>query len=345
MGAVVPMLASMACCGLMILIVGIILISVGAPNEIPMWYGVTLCKCGDMRGSCEVPKKDTITVPSSMDVWASHGLTQSEACPANPFLSGLAAKPQVFDLEQKLFSMDGLEYHPIVYRSDTYARVKMAVHEEKDDEKKVLLSTTPLMLSAEGGESVIVPQDEEADEGMQTENARSKSRSLMKGGRSAGGTARGRSGSAGRWGSGKSASKTSYGHSSCCVSRGTVIFVNRPGPRSRQGYYDSDYDTAEDGQRVDCANAENGCVFEVGANLMRDELDDYSLVPTRDMEWPLKMTVYEATELAPAKASYQPEFYISWWTEDPDNSKVSSYVLLPLGCLLITIPFCAIFFL
>lgn len=89
--------------------------------------------------------------------------------------------------------------------------------------------------------------------------------------------------------------------------------------------------------RTDCGDSETGCVFEVAQNIQRDELDDYSFVPSSDMKWPLTMTVSNATVAVLAKqpSSYEPELYITFWTEDPDNSAVAAYVLLPLGSLMV----------
>jgi hypothetical protein len=302
-----------------------------------MWYGVTLCPCVDCPAQKCLSSKCTSSDPlyQKPEVYQGVALEASQSCRVNPPMTESEGSTQTFELEQKLFSMDGLNYNPILYRTEGAAKVVFRI---TDDDGELLIAGN--VEAQSDGDVVVVPATEEADEAMQPQQTDDeeaptpKSRSLMKGGRSAAGTSRSRSGAAGRWGSGKSARKTGYGHSSCCVSRGTVIFVNRPGPRTNRGYYDTDTD--QDGYD-DCTSSSNGCVFETSADMTRDELDTYSFQPTRDLAWPLHLHVDLAQSTSYWK-DRKPELYFSFWTEDPDNGKVSSYVLLPLGCVMIVFP-------
>lgn len=334
--------AACACMGLVILIVGIILIATAQSDEIKMWYGVNLCPCADCETDPCVASKCAPTDPlhqAGGSVWQGMYVPQDSQCRVNPPLTKADGSSQSFELEQQLFSMDGLEYHPIIYRTDGAARMQFRVTEGDET-----LMGGEVQAKSEG-ELEVVPQTEEdvqPTDVAEDTASKSSSRSLMKGGRSAGGPARTRSGAAGRYGNGAKSYKTSYGRTTCCVTGGTVIFVNRPGPYTRRGYYDTDGD-GDAAQATDCTSSSNGCAYELSQDMTRDELDQFSLVPTRDMDWPLKLHVdfVQTTSYIKNRA---PEIYVSFWTEDPDNAKVASYVLLPLGSVMIFLPLVAVLF-
>jgi hypothetical protein len=288
------------CFGLTILIIGIILISTAGPNEVPLWFGATLC-------------------PTTNDpyYYISQDLPAAGACPA--ILYANQSQEQVFNIERSLFSPDGLEYHPIVFRNSDSAIVQFKL---EDASNKLLFAEGPITIS----NNDVTTSALRADTLKEEEDNPAGMRKLMKGGRGSGSSSRGRSGSAGRYGTGSRVRSTSYGYNSCCVSSGVFIFVYRPGPLTRSGYYDT-----TDSDRSNCGDHKSGCQYELSSNMNRDEFSQISFVPDGKLKYPLKLTVAQASTNSPG---LEPQLYFSFWTADPDNKKVASYVLIPLGCVI-----------
>jgi len=294
--------------GVGILIAGICLITTAGPYEIPLWFGVTLCPLS--------------TDPS---VYISQNLPQAGACPA--VLTANNSQIQEFSIAQSLFSPDGLTYHPVIYRTSESATVQFKL---ADADGNLLLAEGPLTVTNNDvATKIAIPytKEEVDDDPSHTPSMRK----LMKGGRgSYAGASYTRTGTNVRFGSSSVVRNTRYGYYSCCINTGYVVAVYRPGPLTRNGYYDTD-----NSDHSNCGDPKSGCSFEVANNMNRDEFSFVTITADKSLKYPLKLTLIHAQVPSP---SGEPQLYFTFWTDEPDNKRVASYLLLPLGCLFIVIP-------
>jgi len=288
--------------GTIILVIGIVLICIGAPNEVPLWWGLTLCPVVDQSYT-----------------YVTQNLPQAGACPV--VLLANQTQAQVFKIEKSVFSMDGLEYVPVLYRNSDRAILQFKL---EDAEGKLLWAEGPITVSNTGVQTL-----------SSTTPATTSvmKRELMKGGRgsaSAGtSSSRTRTGSSGRYGSSTYVYSTYYGYSSCCVTSGQYVWIYRSGPRTRSGYYDNSVS-----DRTDCGDPSYGCAYELSDDFNRDEFEKLPFVPRSNMAWPLKMTVLQGASYSSATVT-DPQMYLTFWTPDADNKSIASYILIPMGSLII----------
>lgn len=296
-------LVGSTCFGVALLIIGIILLSVSSAQEANVWYGVTMCP---------------VTEVGATDKWLSRELPPAMGCPAYLSLNDTTQREQKFIIEKDIFSLDGLDYHPIFFRNTNEAILQFKL---EDSNGQLLFAEGPSPVS-NSAEATPAADEDQAGPAM---------RKLLKGGRggASGTTTRARAGTGGRYGTNSRVTSTYYGSNSCCISQGVVVWVVRPGPRTRTGLYNT-----EDTTRDDCVDPKRGCAFELPANMYRDEFEDITFVPKGSMSWPLTFTVASAQTTTFGTTVTEPQLYFSFWTNQPDNSKIASYVLIPLGCVI-----------
>jgi len=147
----------------------------------------------------------------------------------------------------------------------------------------------------------------------------------MKGGRGTGGpTGRSRRGTQGRWGDNTFVYRTPYGYCGCCIPMYTMVYIHSGGPRAHGNY-------ADDSKHDNCADPTYGCTYELPQIMTRDEFDTLSFVASQESKFPYYLYVSHAT----LSATSQPQMYFTFWTDDNDGYLTASYVLLPVGCVII----------
>jgi len=84
-------------------VLGIVFMEISSPNEIPLWYGLTLC-----------PMDGTVD-------YISQNIPAAGACPARLNATDITPESQMqrFVIEKALFTPN-LRYHPIILRSSPY---------------------------------------------------------------------------------------------------------------------------------------------------------------------------------------------------------------------------------
>lgn len=310
MARIGPAIPTLVCLsfGIIVIVIGVILISTGAPKE-TIWFSPALCRA------------------TGTNDWYSAKILAGGSCPVD--FVPTDSTPQDMQIQQEIFSMDGLPYNLAFYRTAKNVKLQLSI---SDSENTVLYKVGPVSLSDEGPSSIPVTGTT-TTAGTSTSTSSGSvfledgkvARKLLKGGRgSTAGRSYSRSSSSySRYGSRTYYGSTYYGYHSCCVPYGSRIYVYHSGYHYNRGYYDTTSGS-------DCGNSKTGCAYEVAADLVRDEFNQLTIWPTRSMKWPLKLTIIKAD----MTSTVEPQFFFAFFTESVDNATIASYVFLPIGCLI-----------